>query len=290
MTSPHAIIRPVPDEGCRLELRTSYPQIRGLLQEPGKQTMVTASHVMVVMPTYNEAENLPEITRQLLALEVPGLSILVVDDDSPDGTGQVAEEIRGRHPERLQVLHRPGKGGLGTAYRAGFKCALSQGADFIVQMDADFSHSPSYVPTLVEKAEDYDVVVGSRYVKGGKLDERWGLGRYFLSWWANSVYIRLILGLKVRDATGGFKCWRREALEGIDLDLVRSNGYVFQVEMAYICEKLGYRVLEVPIYFEDRRIGESKMTMQVKLEAAWRSWALRRRYQGLSPRRPGPDS
>jgi len=239
--------------------------------------------VMIVLPTYNEAENLPKIVGQLLALDLPGLEILVVDDNSPDGTGQIADELSARHSERIHVLHRPGKGGLGTAYVVGFKYALAQGAERIVQMDADFSHSPSYVPTLVKNTEEYDVVVGSRYVQGGKLDERWGAGRYFLSWWANSVYVRLILGLKVRDATAGFKCWRRKALEGIDLDRVRSNGYVFQVEMAYISERLGYRVHEIPIYFEDRQIGHSKMAMPVKLEAAWRVWALRGRYQDLEP-------
>ncbi|MGQ9585138.1 MAG: polyprenol monophosphomannose synthase [Anaerolineae bacterium] len=247
---------------------------------------------MVVLPTYNEAENLAEMVRQLLALDLPGLEVLIVDDNSPDGTGQIADDLSAQHPQRVRVLHRPGKGGLGTAYVAGFKVALAQGAERIVQMDADFSHSPSYVPILIANAEDADVVVGSRYVSGGKLDERWGVGRYFLSWWANSVYVRLILGLKVRDATAGFKCWRREALEGIDLDRIRSNGYVFQVEMAYICEKLGYRVREIPIYFEDRRIGRSKMSMPVKLEAAWRVWALRGRHQDLKPlpKRPGEVS
>jgi len=239
--------------------------------------------VMIVLPTYNEAENLPKIVGQILALDLPGLEILVVDDNSPDGTGRIADELNARHPERIHVLHRPGKGGLGTAYVAGFKYALAQGAERIVQMDADFSHSPSYVPTLVENTEEYDVVVGSRYVQGGKLDERWGPGRYFLSWWANSVYVRLILGLKVRDATAGFKCWRRKALEGIDLDRVRSNGYIFQVEMAYISERLGYRVHEIPIYFEDRQIGHSKMSMPVKLEAAWSVWALLGHYQDLEP-------
>lgn len=239
--------------------------------------------VMVVIPTYNEADNLPKMVEALLSLGLPRLEVLVVDDNSPDGTGEIADALSQEHPGRVHVLHRPGKGGLGTAYVAGFKHALALGAERIVQMDADFSHSPSYVPVLVERAEEYDVVVGSRYVSGGKLDERWGFGRYFLSWWANSVYVRLILGLRVRDATAGFKCWRREALEGIDLDAIRSNGYVFQVEMAYLCERLGYRVLEVPIYFEDRRIGRSKMSMPVKLEAAWRVWVLRGRYKGLGP-------
>jgi dolichol-phosphate mannosyltransferase len=146
-------------------------------------------------------------------------------------------------------------------------------------MDADFSHSPIYIPQFVEAIDGYDVVVGSRYVTGGRTDERWSWWRYFLSWWANSVYTRLILGVKVKDATAGFKCWRRATLEGIGLERVRSNGYVFQVEMAYLTEKLGYRFLELPIYFEDRRIGQSKMTVPVKIEAALCTWQLRWRHR-----------
>jgi dolichol-phosphate mannosyltransferase len=146
-------------------------------------------------------------------------------------------------------------------------------------MDADFSHSPSYIPQFLNDIEGYDVVVGSRYVAGGSLDEQWGWGRYFLSWWANSIYTRLILGLKVKDTTAGFKCWRRATLEGIGLDRVRSNGYVFQVEMAFLTEKLGYRFLEIPIHFEDRRIGSSKMTTPVKVEAALRTFEIRRRHR-----------
>jgi dolichol-phosphate mannosyltransferase len=235
--------------------------------------------LMVVIPTYNEAENLPAMVGELLALDLPGLAILIVDDNSPDGTGRIADELAHRHLDRVQVIHRQGKLGLGTAYITGFKVALEQGADRIVQMDADFSHSPSYIPQLMEATDEYDVVVGSRYVSGGSLDERWSWWRYFLSWWANSVYTRLILGVKVKDATAGFKCWRRATLEGIGLDRVRSNGYVFQVEMAYLTEKLGYRFLEIPIHFEDRRIGRSKMTVPVKIEAALRTFQIRWRHR-----------
>ncbi len=235
--------------------------------------------VMVVVPTYNEADNLPTLVGELLALGVPGLEVLVVDDNSPDGTGQIADDLAQRYPDRVHVMHRAGKLGLGTAYLAGFRYALEQGADYIVQMDADFSHSPGYIPQFLEAVEGYDVVIGSRYVAGGRLDERWGWWRYFLSWWANSVYTRLILGLRVRDVTAGFKCWRRATLEGIGLDRVRSNGYVFQVEMAYLTEKLGYRFRELPIYFEDRRIGRSKMTVPVKVEAALRTWQIRWRHR-----------
>jgi dolichol-phosphate mannosyltransferase len=235
--------------------------------------------VMVVIPTYNEADNLPTMIGELLALPLQDLKVLIVDDNSPDGTGKIADDLVRRYPDRVHVMHRPGKLGLGTAYVSGFGYALEQGADLVIQMDADFSHSPSYIPQLVEAIEGYDVVVGSRYVSGGSLDERWGWWRYLLSWWANSVYTRLILGLKVKDTTAGFKCWRRTTLEGIGLDRVRSNGYVFQVEMAFLTEKLGYRFVEVPIYFEDRRIGKSKMTNPVKIEAALRTWQIRWRHR-----------
>jgi dolichol-phosphate mannosyltransferase len=238
------------------------------------------SKLMVVIPTYNEADNLPAMAGELLALDLPGLEILIVDDNSPDGTGEIADDLAERYPAHVHVLHRAGKMGLGTAYIAGFTYALEQGADLIFQMDADFSHSPSYIPQFVEAIEGYDVVIGSRYVAGGRTDERWSWWRYLLSWWANSVYTRLILGVKVKDATAGFKCWRRATLEGIGLERVRSNGYVFQVEMAYLTEKLGYRCLELPIYFEDRRIGQSKMTVPVKIEAALRTWQIRWRHRG----------
>jgi dolichol-phosphate mannosyltransferase len=236
------------------------------------------SKIMVVIPTYNEASNLPILIGELLALDTLDLEVLVVDDNSPDGTGEVADDLAERYPKRVHVLHRHGKLGLGTAYIAGFRYALAHGFDLIVQMDADFSHSPAYIPQLVGATEGYDVVVGSRYVSGGSLDERWGWWRYLLSWWANSIYTRLILGVKVRDATAGFKCWRRATLEGIGLDQVRSNGYVFQVEMAYLTEKLGFRFLEIPIHFEDRRIGQSKMTNPVKIEAALRTFQIRWRH------------
>lgn len=241
---------------------------------------MSQSKVMVVVPTYNEAENLSTMVGELLALGLPGLGILVVDDDSPDGTGQIADDLVQQHPDRVHVLHRTGERGLGTAYVAGFGYALDHGADYVIQMDADFSHSPSYIPQFLEAIEDYDVVIGSRYVSGGSLDEQWGVGRYLLSWWANSIYTHLILGVRVKDATAGFKCWRRATLEGIGLDRVRSNGYVFQVEMAYLTEKLGFCFLEIPIHFEDRRIGQSKMTMPVKIEAALQPLVIRRRHRG----------
>lgn len=249
-------------------------------------------NITVVMPTYNEAENLPAIAEAIFALKLPGLQLLVVDDDSPDGSGRIADELAaaynadaGARP-RLAVIHRQGKGGLGTAYVAGMTRAIADGADFIVQMDADFSHSPVYIPQMlgVILATDADVVIGSRYVPGGSLDERWEWNRRFLSWWAN-LYSRAILGLRIRDMTAGFKLWRRSALEVIGLENIRSNGYSFQVEMAYLCEKLGFRVIEIPIHFEDRRIGRSKLDVPVKLESAWRTWQIRWRYRHLQ-RRP----
>jgi len=240
--------------------------------------------LMVVIPTYNEAQNLSALTAELFALDLDGLGILVVDDNSPDGTGQLADELAQRYPDRFHVIHRTGQRGLGLAYREGFRFALDAGADFIVQMDADFSHSPLYITLFVEKIQEgYDVVVGSRYVSGGELDEKWGLGRYLLSWWANSVYARPILRLKIQDATAGFKCWRRPALLGVDLNTIRSNGYVFQVEMAYVCQRLGYQVLEIPILFQDRRIGQSKMSIPIKIEAALRVWEVWWRHRRLSP-------
>ncbi len=245
--------------------------------------------ITVIIPTYNEADNLPAMAAALLDLPLAGLQLLVVDDHSPDGTGAVADELAaayncasGARP-RLLVLHREGKGGLGTAYVAGMQRALADGAEYLIQMDADFSHSPAYIPQMlgVMLATQADVVIGSRYVPGGTLDEGWGLWRQWVSWWAN-FYSRMILGLRIRDMTAGFKLWKRQALLDIGLERVRSNGYSFQVEMAYLCEKLGYHLIEIPIHFEDRRIGQSKLDIPVKLESAWRTWQIRWRYRQLA--------
>jgi dolichol-phosphate mannosyltransferase len=234
---------------------------------------------IIVIPTYNEAENLPVMTEALFNLGVEGLEILVVDDGSPDGTGQIADRLKEQHPGQFHVMHRTGKQGLGTAYIQGFTWALEQGADYVIQMDADFSHSPNDVPRMLQAIETYDVVVGSRYVKGGKTDERWGWGRWFLSWWANSVWVRLALGVHTKDATAGFKCWRASALKQMGLERIRSNGYIFQVEMCFVAEKQGLHITEIPIYFEDRRVGQSKMDMRVKVEAALRVFEIRRRWR-----------
>jgi len=235
----------------------------------------------IILPTYNEAQNLDPMVNQLLTLALPDPHVLIIDDSSQDGTGKIADELRDRNRDCVSVMHRSDKMGLGTAYVTGFQWAIEHGADYIVQMDCDFSHSPNYLPDFISRMNEYDVVVGSRYVPGGKLDSRWSGWRYLLSKWANSVWVHFILGTRVQDATAGFKCWSRRALERIPLDNVRSNGYIFQVEMAYLCEKLGMRILEWPIYFEDRRIGKSKMTVPVKFEAAWRVVQIRLRYGGL---------
>ncbi len=238
---------------------------------------------IVIIPTYNEAENLAKITAALFNLNIEGLEILIVDDASPDGTGQLADQLALQYPERFHVIHRAGKLGLGTAYIQGFKWAFDQGAQYIIHMDADFSHSPSYIPQMLALIPGFEVVVGSRYTKGGRLDESWSWYRRLLSWWANSVWVRIILGTKTRDATAGFKCWKAKALQNIDLDGVHSTGYVFTVEMCYLAEKLGYRIKEIPIYFEDRSVGVSKMDSGIKIEAALRVFEIRMHYRHLQP-------
>jgi dolichol-phosphate mannosyltransferase len=237
---------------------------------------------IVVMPTYNEADNLRAISEALWALPLT-LSLLVVDDASPDGTGQLADELAATHPGRMEVIHRPGLLGLGTAYVQGFRRALELGAEAIVQMDADFSHSPDYLPEMIRQLEAHDVVIGSRYIPGGSTDRRWGIGRKLLSAWAN-LSARTLLGLQTHDATAGFRVWRRDTIIGLDMRRFVSNGYIFQVELSFVTERLGYRVQEVPIYFEDRRIGQSKMSMPVKIEAALRVWELAWKHRALTPK------
>lgn len=238
----------------------------------------------VVIPTYNEAENLPSLIDNLIATSISNLKLIIVDDGSPDGTGQLAEELAVQLPGRLSVVHRPGKMGLGSAYIRGFGVALSEGAEAVGQMDADFSHSPSYLPGLLAELENWDAVFGSRYVEGGRVDERWSFWRVFLSKFGNT-YARVILRLQVRDSTGGFRIWRAEALRGMPLQRIRSEGYVFQVEMAYVAQRMGFKISEQPIYFEDRRIGQSKMSLGIQLEAAIRVWLLPYVYRGLQPAR-----
>ncbi len=238
---------------------------------------------VVVLPTYNEIDNLPRMVEALRALGLANLSILIVDDNSPDGTGQLADELAEQYPDEVFVLHRAAKEGLGAAYVAGFKRAVQMNPDYIVQMDCDFSHQPHYVPQLIEAAADCDFVIGSRYMRGGGVDESWSFYRKALSWFANRVYVPALLGVPITDATGGFKLWRRATLIGLDLDRVRSNGYVFQVEMSYIACRLGYKVREIPIYFPDRQHGHSKMDSNIAIEAALRVWQVIFRHRGLNP-------
>lgn len=238
----------------------------------------------IVIPTYNEKENLPILVARLLALPLDDLRILVIDDNSPDGTGQVADQLAADHPGRISVLHRTGKLGLGSAYITGFKQLLATDMQYIVQMDADFSHQPAKIVEFMQVINSCDMVIGSRYVPGGKLDETWPFWRKALSGFGN-FYARTILGTPVRDITGGFRLWRRETLAAIPLDEIRSNGYIFQVEMAYVATKLGFKIKEVPIYFAERQYGQSKMNLSIQVEAALRVWALLRRYRHLKPAR-----
>ncbi len=238
--------------------------------------------VVVVIPTYNEALNLPELVRGLMGQDIPGLEILIVDDNSPDGTGQLAQEIGQQYPGRIEVVHRSGKLGLGSAYILGFNRALQKGADHIIEMDADLSHPPECLPVFLEKCRDADVVAGSRYVPGGKADPSWGLLRRLLSR-GGGLYARRVLGLKVKDPTSGYKCFRRKALERLSIDRIKSEGFAFQIEMAYICQKSNLRVVEVPIFFRDRTKGRSKLSSGIVLEALWRVWEIKGRYRSVSP-------
>jgi dolichol-phosphate mannosyltransferase len=237
----------------------------------------------VVVPTYNEADNLPKLVSALLALPIDNLRIFVVDDNSPDGTGDLAEELAIKHPGRIDVLHRAGKLGLGSAYRMGFRQVLQTDADAIAQMDADFSHPPELLVPLLEALQNSDAALGSRYIPGGGVDERWPIWRQGLSAFGN-IYARTILRLPVRDATGGYRVWRRETLIGMPLEFVRSNGYAFQVEMAYVAYRLGFTFQEVPFYFADRRWGDSKMSFKIQREAALRVWEMLYVYRNLNHR------
>jgi dolichol-phosphate mannosyltransferase len=234
--------------------------------------------IFVVTPTYNEAENLPRLVSALFALPLD-LHILVVDDNSPDGTGKIADELA-KKDGRIQVLHRPGKLGLRSAYLNAFQQVLQEDVDAIVQMDADFSHDPAVLTNMAARIESCDLVIGSRYVEGGSVDERWPLWRKELSAFGN-LYARSILGFPLSDVTTGYRMWRREALQSMPLERIRSNGYVFLVEMAYLAYCLEYRISEVPIYFADRRWGKSKMSFKIQSEAALRVWQLWWNYRDV---------
>ena len=227
---------------------------------------------LVCLPTYNERENLEPMVRALAGVLGPDDGVLVVDDGSPDGTGQLAEQLTRELPF-VDVLHRPAKAGLGPAYLAGFRRALKRGAELVLEMDCDFSHAPADVPRLIAAAEQADLVLGSRYVDGGGV-RNWGVVRRTISR-GGSLYAQLLLGVDVRDLTGGFKCYRRAVLERIDLDAIGSLGYAFQIETTYRAARAGFRVVEIPITFTDRQTGGSKMSRAIVLEAVWKVPALR---------------
>jgi dolichol-phosphate mannosyltransferase len=229
-----------------------------------------AERAVVVLPTYNEVDNLRPMVGEILAR---GLEVLVVDDGSPDGTGDLAEQLRHECDGLVDVLHRSGKQGLGTAYVAGFKHALARDFALIFEMDCDFSHDPAYLPRFLEGIQNADLVLGSRYVRGGGT-VHWALPRRVISR-GGSLYSQMILALPYRDLTGGFKCYRRRVLEALDLDTVRSNGYAFQIELTNRAHRRGFKIVELPIVFQERREGASKMSKDIVIEAAWKVWLFR---------------
>jgi dolichol-phosphate mannosyltransferase len=234
---------------------------------------------IVIIPTYNEAENLPRLVSALFALPL-ALSVLIIDDNSPDGTGKVADGLASEHPGLVSVLHRPSKLGLRSAYLEGFRAAAEAGAAGVIQMDADLSHDPARLAEMAERLGTCDVVLGSRYVAGGSVDQRWPLWRRMLSAFGN-WYARSILALPLHDVTTGFRLWRSEALLAMPLERIDSSGYVFLVEMAYMAWCLGYRLGEVPIHFVERTAGKSKMSFRIQMEAAIQVWRVRWVYRDL---------
>ena len=235
-------------------------------------TEVSVQRGLVIIPTYNECENIPTLLPQVLQQD-QRLNVLIVDDASPDGTGALADQIAARNP-RVHVLHRAGKLGLGTAYLAGFRWGIEHGFTWFFQMDADFSHDPAHLPQFISALADYDVVLGSRYLEGRVTVINWPMGRLLLSYFAN-VYARIATGLPIADATGGYKAFRGQVLQAIDLSKVESEGYAFQIEMSFRAWKLGFRISEIPIVFVDRTLGESKMSKKIVREAVWKVWKLR---------------
>ena len=232
------------------------------------------SKVAVVVPTYNEAENLPVLAARLFSLDIPGLTLIVVDDGSPDGTGEVAKQLAVQYDGRVELVQRHRKEGLGPAYIAGFSQALDGGADIIVQMDADLSHQPEYIPQFIDDLGESDVVIGSRYVNGGGVDEHWGILRRLISSGGN-FGIRAVTGVKVKDATGGFKAFRQSVLRSIDFSQIRCAGFGFQAEINHACERMGCVVTEHPIVFIDRTMGKSKMSLDILIVAMWKLLPLR---------------
>ena len=226
---------------------------------------------LVIIPTYNERDNIVRLAGEILQ-QHPALQILFIDDNSPDGTGKIADDLA-LNNDRIHVIHRAGKLGLGSAYREGFKAAIQRGADYLIEMDADFSHDPKVLPVFLETIQNCDLVIGSRYLNGVSV-VNWPIRRLILSYFA-SVYTRCVTGLGLMDCTSGFKCFRRSALEAIDLDLVKSDGYSFQIEMNYRCMEKGFRITEVPIIVIDRHAGTSKMSKKIVREAIFMVWKLK---------------
>jgi dolichol-phosphate mannosyltransferase len=251
-----------------LEVRIVAPSQPRAQPLPAKE----GERYLVIIPTYNERENLPQIVPLVLA-EDPRIHVLIVDDNSPDGTGALADEMAAVEP-RLHVLKRPGKMGLGRAYLAGFAWGLERKYDLLIEMDADLSHHPGNLPAFIEQAHEFDVVIGSRYVAGRVTVVNWPMGRLLLSYFG-SWYARSITRVPVRDLTGGYNCWRRGVLEALDLSRVTSNGYMFQIELKYRAWRKGFRLIEIPIVFTERREGTSKMSKKIVREAVWKVWALR---------------
>lgn len=227
--------------------------------------------ITVVIPTYNERENIEKLCESILSQD-ERLYVLIVDDNSPDGTGEIADRLASAS-DRIKVLHRAGKQGLGSAYRQGFRIALDGGSDYIIEMDADFSHDPAMLPVFIEKMSQYDLVIGSRYLNGVSV-VNWPIRRLILSYCA-SVYTRVITGLRLSDCTGGFKCFNRHVLEAIDIESIKSDGYSFQIEMNYRCHEKGFSIGEIPIIFVDRHAGSSKMSKQIVREAVFMVWKLK---------------
>ncbi|MBI4201629.1 MAG: polyprenol monophosphomannose synthase [Chloroflexi bacterium] len=234
---------------------------------------------LIVVPTYNEAANLPELAAQLFALRLPDMHLLVVDDNSPDGTAAVADGLNTQHAGYVHVLRRKAKEGLGRAYVAGFAEALRLGAKRVVQMDADLSHPTEAIPRLLAALEGHDLAIGSRYIPGGGVAQDWGLARKLISR-GGDIYVRLALGLPVKDTKSGFKAFRSEVLHKVGLEHIASAGYIFQAEFVYRCYKLGFRITEVPYLFHERRAGKSKMSLSILTEALWRSLWLRFKVRG----------
>jgi dolichol-phosphate mannosyltransferase len=235
--------------------------------------------ITVVIPTYNEAENLPKLVSALFSLPLD-LKALIVDDNSPDGTGKIADELAQTYAGRVEILHRPGKMGLRSAYLNGFQKILDGDAQALVQMDADFSHDPSALVDMAKLLESCDVVLGSRYVQGGSVDEQWPIWRKNLSAFGN-FYARTILKLPLHDVTTGYRMWRRETIQQMPMERIQSTGYVFLVEMMYLAHCLQFKIGEVPIYFADRRWGKSKMSFKIQMEAAARIWQVLWNYRDL---------